>query len=140
MITHTITLRPRYSETDQMGIVYYSRYAEYFEVARTEWLRALGMTYAWMETKLRILLPVRRLSIHYKAPAYYDELLTIHTSVKEKPRRTIHFYHEIWNHNKKLIVTGEVELVFVDANTWKPIQAPDPFLQLIEKHWQHEQP
>jgi len=135
MIRHTITLRPRYSETDQMGVVYYSRYAEYFEVARTEWLRALGMSYAWMEKQLGVLLPVRSLSIQYKGPAYYDELLTIQTCVKEKPTRTIRFFHEIWNPSEKCIVTGEVELVFVDARTWKPIKAPDAFLTLIDHFW-----
>ena len=135
MIEHTIQIRPRYGETDQMGIVYYGRYAEYFEVARTEWLRSLGMSYAWMEQTLNILLPVRHLSIHYKAPAYYDQPLSVITVVKEKPVRLISFHHTVLNEDKRILATGQVELVFVDKHTWKPVKAPSAFLQLIEENW-----
>ncbi len=73
-------MRVRYAETDRMGYAYYGNYATYFEVARVEALRELGMSYRELEDS-GILLPVRDLHIKYHKPAYYDDLLTIKTSI-----------------------------------------------------------
>ena len=72
-------IRVRYAETDQMGYCYYGNYAQYFEVARVEALRSLGVTYKTMEEN-GIWLPVVDFSINYLQPAYYDEELTILTN------------------------------------------------------------
>ena len=68
MLTHTTNLRVRYSETDQMGYVYYGNYAQYFEVGRVEWLRNLGISYKSMEED-GVMLPVINLNINYLKPA-----------------------------------------------------------------------
>ncbi|MDP4586583.1 MAG: acyl-CoA thioesterase, partial [Flavobacteriales bacterium] len=78
MYTNKIEIRVRYSETDRMGYVYYGHYAQYFEVARVEALRNLGISYRSMEED-GIMLPVASYSIKYLKPAVYDDLLTVET-------------------------------------------------------------
>ena len=78
------TLRTRYAETDQMGVVYYGNYPQYLELGRVEWLRAIGLTYKEMEAE-GIMMPVVSLQIQYKKPALYDELITIRTKLKDLP-------------------------------------------------------
>src|SRR3989338_11488460 len=74
--SHTIALRVRYSETDQMGYSYYGNYAQYFEVGRVEAMRKLGISYRQLEEQ-GIMLPVSEFSVSYKAPALYDDELSI---------------------------------------------------------------
>ncbi len=123
-------LRVRYSETDQMGIVYYGNYAQYLEQGRTDWLRSLGFTYKYMEEH-QVMLPVINLNIDYKKPAKYDDLLTIKTSLLEIPSVKIKFYYEIQNQNHELLVTATTTLVFLDSITRKLIKAPNYLLEKL---------
>ena len=123
-------LRVRYSETDQMGIVYYGNYAQYLEQGRTDWLRSLGFTYKYMEEH-QVMLPVINLNIDYKKPAKYDDLLTIKTSLLEIPSIKIKFYYEIQNQNNELLVTATTSLVFLDSITRKLIKAPNYLLEKL---------
>jgi acyl-CoA thioester hydrolase len=126
-------IRVRYAEADRMGYVYYGNYAMYFESARTEMLRSLGFSYReWEDTG--IILPVRELQIRYLAPAFYDDLLTIRTIIKEKPLVKITFHHEVYNEKGEKTCTGSLVLVFVDSNTRRPTRAPKHFLEALEKH------
>ncbi|HOK51714.1 MAG TPA: hotdog domain-containing protein, partial [Bacteroidales bacterium] len=84
MIQGEIKVRVRYGETDRMGYAYYGYYPFYYEMGRTELLRNYGLTYKELEDS-GTLLPVSRLEIHYIAPALYDEVLTIRTSIPQKP-------------------------------------------------------
>ena len=124
MKTTTTTLRVRYGETDKMGIVYYGNYATYLEQGRTEWLRDMGFSYKWMEDN-GVHLPVVELNIKYKAPARYDDILTITTRVKKIPTYRIDFIYEIHNQEGQLLITGETSLVFVNSITNKLQKAPD---------------
>ena len=124
-------LRVRYSETDQMGIVYYGNYAQYLEQGRTDWLRSLGLTYKFMEEH-QVMLPVINLNIDYKKPAKYDDLLTIKTSLLEIPSVKIKFYYEIYNQYNELLVTAKTSLVFLDSITRKLIKAPDYLLEKLQ--------
>ncbi len=127
---NTLTnIRVRYAETDQMGIVYYGNYALYLEQGRTEWLRDLGFSYKWMEAN-NVHLPVVHFSIDYKKPAFYDDMLTVKTSLKEIPGVKIEFYYEIFNEEKQLLVTATTVLVFINSTTNKIMKAPR---YLIEK-------
>lgn len=81
MIFHEFRVRVRYAETDQMGVVYHGNYAQYFEMGRVEWLRNLGVSYRSMEES-GIMLPVVSLTMNYKKPARYDDLLTVRTIFK----------------------------------------------------------
>ena len=123
-------LRVRYSETDQMGIVYYGNYAQYLEQGRTDWLRSLGLTYKFMEEH-QVMLPVINLNIDYKKPAKYDDLLTIKTSLLEIPSVKIKFYYEIYNQCDELLVTATTSLVFLDSITRELIKAPGYLLEKL---------
>jgi len=122
-------IRVRYAETDQMGVVYYGNYAQYLEQGRTEWLRELGFSYKWMEAN-DIHLPVVHLSIDYKLPARYDDLLTVKTTLKKMPSVKIEFYYEIYNESKQLLITATTILVFINSTTKKITHAPQ---YLIDK-------
>jgi acyl-CoA thioester hydrolase len=122
------SVRVRYAETDQMGIVYYGNYAQYFEVGRVELLRECGMSYREMENS-GVMLPVVHLEVNYKKSALYDELLTIETEVVEKPTVKIIFNHKIYNENRELLVIGKVILVFMDIETRKIKKAPSEILE-----------
>lgn len=127
---NTLTqIRVRYAETDQMGVVYYGDYAQYLEQGRTEWLRELGFSYKWMEAN-NIHLPVVHLSIDYKYPARYDDLITVKTTLKKMPTVKIEFYYEIYNESKQLLITATTILVFIDSTTKRIIHAPQ---YLIDK-------
>ena len=123
-------LRVRYSETDQMGIVYYGNYAQYLEQGRTDWLRSIGLTYKFMEEH-QVMLPVINLNIDYKKPAKYDDLLTIKTTLLEIPSVKIKFYYEIHNQYNELLVTATTFLVFLDSITRKLIKAPSYLLEKL---------
>ena len=124
------TLRTRYAETDQMGVVYYGNYPQYLELGRVEWLRAIGLTYKEMEVE-GIMMPVVSLQIQYKKPALYDELITIRTKLKDLPSTKIEFDYEILNEKGELLSTANTILVFVDAKTFRPIRCPEKVLDLI---------
>src|ERR1035437_1736756 len=134
MFTSEVKLRVRYGETDRMGYVYYGNYAEYFEVGRVEALRELGLNYKDVEDS-GIMLPVYTFSIKYFKPAYYDDMLTIKTSIKEIPKARIIFEYETYNEKKELLNKGETVLVFIDMKTNKPRSAPDNFIEKLKKHF-----
>ena len=117
-------LRVRYGETDQMGFVYYGVYAQYYEVGRVELLRSLGISYRELEEK-GFALPVVSFEINYKKAAYYDDELTIRTTIKELPSARIEFYYETFNQKKELLNSGKVILVFVETKNKKPCSAPE---------------
>lgn len=135
MYSSETTVRVRYAETDQMGYVYYGNYAMYYEVGRVESLRQLGLTYKALEA-MGIMMPVLENHSRYKAPGRYDELLTIRTSIKEKPGVRIGFFYEIYNEEGKLINEGETQLVFIDMKTNKPCRAPEAMMTILASYFE----
>jgi acyl-CoA thioester hydrolase len=130
-------IRVRYAEADRMGYVYYGNYATYFESARTEMLRSLGFTYKqWEDSGIK--LPVREMHIRYHSPAYYDDLLTVRTIIRELPAARIRFFHEIFNEKGEIICTGNLDLVFVNSETGRPARAPQEFLDAILRYAKKE--
>lgn len=110
-------IRVRYAETDQMDVVYYGNYAQYFEVGRAESIRRLGFTYKDMEAN-GVMMPVVELHSKYLRPAHYDDLLTIKTTLRELPAgHRIEFHQEVYNEQKKLLTVGRVVLYFLDIKT-----------------------
>lgn len=124
MREHQFTVRVRYAETDQMGVVYHGNYAQYFEMGRVEWLRNMGVSYKWMEQN-GIMLPVVSLSMNYKKPARYDDLLTVKTIYKNQTSVKIEFDYEIYNEANELLTIGNSILVFVDMKTGRPTLPPE---------------
>jgi len=129
---HQTQIRVRYSETDQMRVVYHGNYAQYFEIGRVEWLRNKGLSYKWMEEN-GIMLPVVSLTMNYKKSARYDELLTLKTILKNRTTVKIEFDYELYNSNDELLTTGNSILVFVDMKTGKPISPPQYILDVLNR-------
>ncbi|RYD52074.1 MAG: acyl-CoA thioesterase [Sphingobacteriales bacterium] len=114
MYTSETQLRVRYAETDQMGVVYYGNYAQFYEMGRAEAIRQLGFTYRELEA-LGIKMPVTGMTSRYLRPALYDDLLTIKTTLRKLPEGSlIEFHHEVYNEAGELLNTGSVSLVFYD--------------------------
>lgn len=134
MFISETSMRVRYAETDRMGYAYYGNYATYFEVARVEALRTMGMTYKEMEDE-GIILPVLEYYIKFIKPAYYDDLLTIKTVIKEMPAARIRFEYETFNENKALLNVANTTLVFINKQTLKPCPAPDYFVSHMKKYF-----
>ncbi len=125
MYTATTQIRVRYGETDQMGYLYYGNYALYYEVGRTDAIRQLGFTYRELEEK-GILMPVVEFHTQFLRPAFYDDLLTVHTCIKElNEEYKILFHTEIYNEKNKLLNKGVTTLVFVDALSKKKTVMPE---------------
>jgi len=131
------SLRVRYAETDQMAYVYYGNYPQYFEVARVEALRSIGLSYKKIEDE-GVMLPVLKLEVKYIAPAKYDDLLKIKTRIAEMPKTRITFEHEIYNEAGNLLTLGKVELVFVNIKSGKPCRAPHSLIASLESTFSSE--
>jgi acyl-CoA thioester hydrolase len=131
MKDHQIEVRVRYSETDQMGVVYHGNYIPYFEIGRVEWLRNKGISYKSMEES-GIALPIVSMNINYKKSASYDELLTVHTTFKSQSSVKIEFDCAIYNESHELLTTAQFILVFVSLKTGRPTAPPDYILELLK--------
>lgn len=129
---HNTKLRVRYGETDQMGYCYYGNYAQYFEVGRVETLRSLGMSYKSLEDR-GVMLPVSDFEVKYKAPAIYDDELTIETSIDEVRGPRVIFHYKI-SKEDTLVATASTTLVFVSKETMRPISPPQDFMDLVSKY------
>lgn len=134
MYKSEIQIRVRYAETDQMGYVYYGHYATYFEVARVEMLRSLGFNYKKLEEE-GVILPVLTFSIKYIRPAFYDNLLTVVTTINELPSTRIRFSYETYNENSELLNTAETVLVFVNKSTGRPTTPPEDLFEVMKRYF-----
>jgi acyl-CoA thioester hydrolase len=132
MAHHEVKYRVRYADTDKMGYIYYGHYPRLYEIGRVEWLRFMGMTYQTLEDKLEVSMPVRSLNIRFVRSAYYDELITIKTSIKSYTDNGIIFRSEIFNEKGKLMNAGDVSLAFVNFKTMKGCKIPKELKDLIE--------
>lgn len=111
---HKLEIRVRYSETDAMGVVHHGNYASYFEMGRTELLRAQGGNYRLMEES-GLLFVVSKLSTHFIAPARYDDLLILTTRVKKIGMAKLEHEYEL-HRDGALLTRAETVLACVDRN------------------------
>lgn len=125
------TMRSRYSETDKMGYVYYGRYLEYFEVARTEMIRSIGFPYSQLEDE-GVMLPVVESQIKYKAPLFYDDEISIEVLLFDIPTvKLVTYYRMYTTRSEMLHAYGKVILCFMSEDTRKPRRAPENFAQQL---------
>ena len=125
MTTGEVAIRVRYAETDRMGLLHHANYLVYFEQARTELLRSLGLTYKDMEDQ-GFLLVVTKVEVHFRRPARYDDLLTIRTTVVKTTMVRIDHRYEVFCEGR-LLAEGSSTLACVDR-TGRPQVLPE-FLQ-----------
>ncbi len=131
-IKTTTKVRVRYADTDKMGVVYYSNYAVFYEVGRTEMFRELGIPYSLLEER-GVALPVVELVSHYHKSARYDDLITVETSVETLPTVKIKINYRILGEDGVLLNDGSTTLVFVDIKTGRPVRCPKDVLDVLEK-------
>ena len=130
MFQTEVNIRVRYGETDQMGYVYYGNYASYYEVARVESFRALGLSYKKLEES-GVMMPVLELKTKYLQPAKYDDLLTVRVKISEMPRLKIKYEYQVYNEADVLLNEGDTTLVFINMTTGKPIRIPEAMSNLL---------
>ncbi len=119
---HTVSIRVRYAETDQMGVVYYANYFIWFEVGRVELMRSLGFDYRNLEAQEQCFLPVVEANCRYRAPARYDDLLTLETRVVNLRTSVVRFGYRLLraavegspDERPLLLAEGETVHVVVD--------------------------
>ncbi len=135
MFESEVQVRVRYAETDQMGYVYYGNYAAYYEVARTEVFRNLGIAYKELE-ETGTMMPVLELKCKYFRPAKYDDLLTIKLLLKHKPKGSrILIEYEVYNEDRVKLNVGETTMVFVDMKSGRPTAVPDLIHQKLDTYF-----
>lgn len=134
-IAHTTDIRVRYAETDGMRVVYHGNYLVYFEQARTELLRSIGMPYAKVE-QMGIFVIVIEAHANYRRSALYDDLLHVKAMVREMPTNRIKIEYEIRRNNEnELIVDGYTLHTFLNAQTNRPVRPPKVFTDLMLEHF-----
>ncbi|MES3629012.1 MAG: thioesterase family protein [Longimonas sp.] len=122
---YTHTHRVRYRECDPMSVVYHTHYVDYFEMARTEAMRDLGLAYRTLEDD-GIIMPVINVSVQYHAPAYYDDLLAIEAHFGQMPTVRVPIDYVVKrSDDDRRIASGHTDLCFMDADTRRPIRLPD---------------
>jgi acyl-CoA thioester hydrolase len=128
---HTVRVRVRYGETDQMGVVYHPNYFLYFETGRTELMRSSGVAYSELE-KSGVFLVVTQASCRYRAAARYDQELTVHTRIDEVRKATITFSYRVLGPGGGLLAEGNTELASVDRDK-NPVRLPKEVSELLSK-------
>ena len=125
------TVRVRYAETDQMGVVYHANYLIWFEVGRVELMRARGIEYKRMEIEDDCHIVVADVRCRYHAPARYDEVLRVRTRIAESLNRTIRFFYEVFRDtDQELLAVGETLHVICGSNG-KPKLLPEKYRAIL---------
>lgn len=133
MITDKLQLRTRYGEVDKMGYVYYVNFVMYCHQARTELMRKLGVSEKVLEAN-KIMLPVVSFDIEYLKPVYYDELITIRTSVIKLQKSRLYFKFELKNEQGILLSTAKSTVVFADITSRIPIKTPEMVVDALNSY------
>lgn len=127
----------RYAETDQMGVVHHAVYPIWYEIARTDYIKAAGMSYSAMEAA-GVMLPVTGISCRYRMPARYDDVLEITSRITRFSPARIEFEYTIRRKGEdEILATGTSAHGFVDSETFKPLnfkKALPEFYKIMEEH------
>ncbi|MBK9216492.1 MAG: acyl-CoA thioesterase [Chloracidobacterium sp.] len=128
---HESKIRVRYAETDAMGIVHHANYLTWFEVGRSDFCRSRGFSYKQMEDEDNALMIVAETYIRYKAPAFYEDVLTIRTKIGDIRSRSIAFVYQVYrDSDDTLIAEAETLHVFTDWER-KVRTLPDIYRNLL---------
>lgn len=133
MIEHEYKFRVTYPDTDKMGTMHHANYVKYYETARWELFRSIGVPYSLVEAA-GVMCPVIRMNFKFIKTTSYDKLLTVETTLKEIKGVRLWFTYKLYNEQNELINTAETELAFVGMKDWKPCKVPDFILRSIEAY------
>jgi len=123
-------VRVYFQDTDAGGVVYHANYVNFMERARTEWLRSFGYSNAGMMKELGVMFVVRSLTVDYLKPATLDDFLTLTAQIKDLGRSRVTLLQTV-SRDDELLTKGEVHLVCVGADTFKPVSVPE----MLRKQW-----
>lgn len=123
-------VRVYFQDTDAGGVVYHASYVNFFERARTEWLRTFGHSSVSMMHELGVMFVVRKLELNYLKPALLDDMLDVTAQIKEVGRSRVTLLQTVLRDGEVLTV-GEVHLVCVSVQNFKPVSVPD----VLRKQW-----
>jgi acyl-CoA thioester hydrolase len=129
-------IRVYYEDTDTGGVVFYANYLKFFERARTEWLRAAGVSQQTLTQVHGVIFIVKSTSLDYHAPAKLDDELKLTVVVERQGRASVNFMQEAWRiteTGQELLTTGRIKVGCVDIATFRPTAIPDDVLQKIRK-------
>ena len=126
----SLPVRVYFQDTDAGGVVYHASYVNFFERARTEWLRTFGYSNAGLMNELGVMFVVRRLELNYLKPALLDDMLDVTAQIKDVGRSRVTLLQSVIR-GGELLTEGEVHLVCVAADTFKPVSVPD----VLSKQW-----
>ena len=123
-------VRVYFQDTDAGGVVYHANYLNFMERSRTEWLRTFGYSNAGMMKELGVVFVVRSLKLEYLKPALLDDLVEVTSQIKEIGRSRLNIHQTVLR-GEDVLVVGEVHLVCVDVQTFKPVSVPE----ILRKQW-----
>ena len=133
MIEYDFKFRVTYPDTDKMGTMHHANYAKYYEAARWELFRSIGVSYNSIE-EAGVMCPVINMNFKFIKPTRYDELLTVKTTLTKIKGVRAWFTYHLYNEINELINEAETEITFVGKNNWKPCSPPDFLSKAIELH------
>ena len=122
--TFSLPIRVYFQDTDAGGVVYHGSYVNFFERARTEWLRSFGHSGTSLIKEFGAVFVVRSMKIDYLKPALLDDLLTVTAQIKEVGRSRVTLLQTV-QRDDELLTEGEIHLVCVSLDTFKPISVPE---------------
>ena len=130
---HETEVRVRYAETDQMGIAHHSNYLIWFEAGRSDLCRSRGFSYKEMEEKDDALMVVAESYVRYKSPAFYEDVLSIRTTISEMRSRSIRFSYEIHRKSDDTLIAEGETLHLVTDKQQKVKTIPEAYKQLLSE-------
>ena len=141
---HDATVRVRYAETDQMGVVYHANYLIWFEIGRVELMRALGFEYKLMESEDDCYIVVAEASCRYLHPARYDEVLRVRTRISRAGNRVVKYAYELLRDSDNAVLATGATTHVICGSDGKPKQLPekyrDKFRALADKNSERNSP
>jgi len=133
MIEYDYKFRVSYPDTDKTGTMHHANYVKYYEAARWELFRSIGVPYNSIE-EAGVMCPVIKMNFKFIKTTRYDELLTVKTTLTALKGVRAWFSYQLYNEQNELINEAEAEIAFVGRETWKPCAPPDFLLLAIDKN------
>jgi acyl-CoA thioester hydrolase len=129
-LSNPLTLRVYWEDTDAGGVVYYANYLRFFERARTDWLRRLGVEQGRLQAELDCIFVVSEVQLRYLAAARLDDLVTVSVRLVEQGRASLQLEQQAWR-GTQLLAEGRVRVGCVSATTLKPRRMPEHISALL---------
>lgn len=127
-----LDIRVYYEDTDAGGVVFYANYLKFFERARTEWLRRLGVTNSELALRDQRVFVVKEVAIQYRQPARLDDMLVINSKITRLSRASITF-DQVAMRDGELLCESTIQVCSVDTATFRPAEMPGHLRNLLEK-------